>query len=64
MPPKTWRLTTVLDFFDSRSGPKAGRYFACPDLCQYGMQEPPGDKEIYWKKRITLAATYAEIQIL
>ena len=59
----TWGLEKVQGFFGTRTSPKEGRYFASPDLCQFGMKEP-GQEDVYWKKRITLAATYEEIRIV
>ena len=40
--------TSVEEFFGNRQQPKAERYFAHPDLCQYDMKEP-GQEELYWK---------------
>ena len=59
----TWSMDSVKQFFGLRTAPKPGRFFADPDLCQYGLAEP-GDPEGYWKKSIVLAATYEEILLV
>ena len=57
---KAWRLPPILAFFGDRDHPKAGRYFADPDLCQFGMTEPRNAEE-FWRKSIVIAATYPEV---
>ena len=37
---------------------------ARPDLCQYGLKEPGGRPDQYWKKGIIIVATYPEIAML
>ena len=58
-----WKLKRVQDYFGSHEIPKPDRVFVSPDLCQYGMKEP-GREDLFWKKRITLAATYPELCLL
>ena len=58
-----WRLSRVVEFFGSREQPVEGRVLVSPDLCQYGLQDP-GKEDIYWKQRVTIAATYPELSIL
>ena len=59
----TWNIDQVIKFFGTREEPAPGKVFASPDLCQYDMKEPGSDK-LYWKKRVTLAATYPELSIV
>ena len=53
----------VVEFFGSREKPAEGRVLVSPDLCQYDLKEP-GQDDVFWKKRVTLAATYRELTIL
>ena len=50
-----------LCFSGTSAVPKPGRYFAKPDLCQYGSEDPAPPHKRY-RKGVVLAATYEEIQ--
>ena len=45
---RTWVVKSVLGFFGTKDSPNPHRYFALPDLCQFGLTEPL-DEELYWR---------------
>ena len=58
-----WRLSRVIEFFGNRDQLAVGRVLVSPDLCQYDLKEP-GQDDVLWKKRVSIAATYRELVIL
>ena len=58
---RAWGLTQVCNFFGTRDCPKPGKYFVQSDMCQFGLVEP-GNPELFWRKSLVVAATYAEIR--
>ena len=61
-----WGLSRVMEYFGDvrKKKVKSGRYFARPDLCQFGLKEPGGRPDQYWKKGIIIASTYPEVAML
>ena len=55
-----WVQISVVGFFGNLDRPRPGRFFSRPDLCAYDMRDP-AETDLFYRKRIVLAATYREI---